>query len=178
MCNTITPYHAACAHYGPSTVSLYCVKAVSQVGHSRGCDETTDLGVENAVGWCPSCDKLGGRGSASPSPSTTSPVDGRGSPGVDSPPLPGSTATQRSNSTSSRVSRAEAAGFARSLLACLPASIPTVQRSASGVGLSTMDGKVDETPARLRWGLFRETAGCNQHWRAFDGRAFGEGVLG
>lgn len=58
MCNLSTPYHAACAHYGRSRVD-HCIKALAQPGHSRGCDELADMGVENAQGLCSKCFKHG-----------------------------------------------------------------------------------------------------------------------
>lgn len=221
MCNTSTLYHAACAHYAPTRVQLYCIKALAQAGHSRGCDEVRDLGVENAGGLCPRCLKSGSRSvlslslsdvdqerrdsgyassiSSGCSTGSTGHSENKDSPpeSVDALPLAPAdrglaTATSRrscsvipSTQNSTRISSTEAATYARDLLASLPSSIPTVKRNASGVGLVEMETSISNlalpptsavTPMGI--GLFRtarlESAQCNQHWRAFDGRAFGD----
>lgn len=193
MCNVTTPYHEACGHYGGPRVGVYCIKALAQPGHTRGCDERSDGGVENAEGLCKGCEnrQAGRKGSrgvpAIPAqeaiatlPSTTDPDQLGTSDRAAS-------VSSTSSSASSLISRAEAAGYARSLVASLPSSIPTVRRNASGVGLPVSggeSGKLTPPPTEVasesRSTLFKtERAGRNMHWRAFDGRAYAdEGVIG
>ena len=183
MCHTSTPYHSACAHYGSKKVSLYCIKGLTQAGHSRGCDEIWDLGVENAAGVCTKCS--GGFGCREQWGS----MDSLLTPSINNPRANASRSNSNAStaSSSSRVSRSEAASYARGLLASLPASIPTVRRNASGVGLppsptETHDSSTLELPptsgtreSESASGLFKtERSGSNQHWRAFDGRGFEE----
>ena len=59
MCYTQTPYHSLCSHYGKPVISGEpCIRAVSSPGHtSRGCWDSTDLGVETVETLCAKCQK-------------------------------------------------------------------------------------------------------------------------
>ncbi|KAK3666073.1 hypothetical protein LTR22_003076 [Elasticomyces elasticus] len=54
MCNKTTNYFSGCQHYRP-TFEL-CIRATS-AGSSKGCWDTTDLGVETLTGFCSRCTK-------------------------------------------------------------------------------------------------------------------------
>ena len=186
MCNISTPYYAACAHYAAAQVTAYCIKGLVQKGYSRGCDEKRDGGVENAGGLCPKCCRRKGSvdsGVSTMSTSTCSSSSGsmkqtqahsRGSSGSSG----GSSRPASASSRAGHISRAEAADYARSLLACMPASIPTVRRNASGVGLPpvSMEAATDVQvygTSGSEGNLFeRERKASNMHWRCFDGRAW------
>ncbi|KAK5130287.1 hypothetical protein LTR08_002247 [Meristemomyces frigidus] len=52
-----TLYHAPCTHWGvkPTLVGPPCIRAATQSGHSAGCDDTTDIGVDTVDTLCPAC---------------------------------------------------------------------------------------------------------------------------
>ncbi|KAK3651500.1 hypothetical protein LTR56_005642 [Elasticomyces elasticus] len=54
MCNKTTNYFSGCQHYRP--IFELCIRATS-AGLSKGCWDTTDLGVETLTGFCSRCTK-------------------------------------------------------------------------------------------------------------------------
>ncbi|KAK4991773.1 hypothetical protein LTR50_001590 [Elasticomyces elasticus] len=58
MCYTETHFHLLCSHYGrPQLAGELCVLGSSIPGWSRGCWNTTDLGVVSEKTYCPDCTK-------------------------------------------------------------------------------------------------------------------------
>lgn len=61
MCYLYTPYYLLCGCYGKrQPFGELCIRAKSLPGHSSGCWERVDKGVESVDGECPRCKKTYG----------------------------------------------------------------------------------------------------------------------